>query len=171
MGSDRTTPRQYLSPVAFNVLVPARFMITVGHLLATIMVSYTQVGPASVGRHGGRSPSAVAWQEDNIQASLSLNPTNTEIIDARSRMEVPKQLFLCTNTVTPRHCLQGYWQAALCCFFFDFLGMFGGFSLFFKSVSQTASLRWPLQRLTMLPAGEFPPGTYAIAERWAQSET
>ena len=75
MGSDRTTPRQYLSPVAFNVLVPARFMITVGHLLATIMVSYTLVGPASVGRHGGRSPSAVAWQEDNIQASLSLNPS------------------------------------------------------------------------------------------------
>ena len=101
MGSDRTTPRQYLSPVAFNALVPARFMITVGHLLATIMVSYTQVGPASVGRHGGRSPSAVAWQEDNIQASLSLNPTNTEIIDARSRMEVPKQLLLCAPTQSP----------------------------------------------------------------------
>ena len=77
-------------------MIPARFVLTMGHLIAVIIVFY--------------------HFDANVLAELRTNPSPAEKQAARADLEVA-------------------WILSLVCFLFDFLGLFGGFSIFMPTVN------------------------------------
>mmetsp|Transcript_16467 Transcript_16467/g.33936 ORF Transcript_16467/g.33936 Transcript_16467/m.33936 type:complete len:158 (+) Transcript_16467:65-538(+) len=96
-----------------NVLIPARFLITIGHLIAMIMVKATR--------------------KRNVYASLGIVDTDTRFAD----VNYPHGLnFPNTNTETSANDqLEMALIVSYVCFAFDLLGMLGGFTLFFSKIN------------------------------------
>lgn len=103
---------------ASDVLIPARFLFTVGHFVAIVLAFYQVVSSSTVEPSRSvclqvyRNDGFLNSQDANVIAGLTASPSSSSVASATQS-------------------LQGALGLAVICFAIDAFGIFGGYTLFF----------------------------------------
>lgn len=91
-----------------DALVPARFFLTAGHLVATVMIMHTK--------------------RENLLAGLPVDPSTSRYDRAKAEVRI-----FCCREITELQ-FEAALAISLICFLFDMIGIFFGTSLLFVKV-------------------------------------
>ena len=114
-----------------HLLIPARFLLTTGHLVAVIMAYFNHETNLDAGL--GANPSGGEYGKEKEKVRGDVAREREERAHTRARAPCPRSHF----RGSPAHPHQVVWFiiGALICHGFDFMGMLFGTSLFFTSVN------------------------------------